>query len=669
MGLTAIVTNAGRAALVNAANTGTRAVTIAQVGLSGTALAPEAGATVLPGQFKTIATLSGDVVADDTIHLIVRDESADVFTVRSLALYLADGTLFALYGQADVLLEKSAQALMLLAIDIRFEDVDASAITFGDTNFLNPPATTERQGVVELATVAEAQAGIDALRALTPQAARSAILGWLLAQDGAGSGLDADLLDGQQGSWYTNIAARLGYVPWGPTNDGAGSGLDADLLDGLDSSYFVNIPARLGYAPVNKAGDTFTGLVSIQGVGLAAGIRCYNTVANRDYRVIQKDDGSLQITDETDGVVRFAITSSGTIYHGTSDLMWHAGNDGAGSGLDADLLDGRQASDFALLSGALSGQRERCCRKRRLDHLLAAQQPGLGQRGRQHLVGKRQRERHHRHLHTIVSRSRRQEHDCPGHDPAGQPHGGSAPERGLYPGPGRPTDFYGSGMFLNGNPLWRSDNDGAGSGLDADLLDGQQGSWYADIIGRLGYAPVQQGTGIGQRSNAIKMGWNGSKLQLTVDTYDQGNIVTEPNLANASMNVNAAYVQRNNNHLWGPDNDGSGSGLDADLLDGFQADAFARITAQSIGSTGYLVLSNGLKIVYGTVQLTQDAYSYATFPIAFESAPAVVFPTIDTVNNSSDQNTLLTARTMNGFTVFQAADISNVSLPYIAIGR
>jgi hypothetical protein len=65
----------------------------------------------------------------------------------------------------------------------------------------------------------------------------------------------------------------------------------------------------------------------------------------------------------------------------------------------------------------------------------------------------------------------------------------------------------------------------------------------------------------------------------------------------------------------GPDNDGSGSGLDADLLDGFQADAFARITAQSIGSTGYMVLSNGLKIVYGTVQLTQDSYSYATFPL------------------------------------------------------
>jgi hypothetical protein len=119
----------------------------------------------------------------------------------------------------------------------------------------------------------------------------------------------------------------------------------------------------------------------------------------------------------------------------------------------------------------------------------------------------------------------------------------------------------------------------------------------------------------------------------------------------------------------GPDNDGSGSGLDADLLDGFQADAFARITAQSIGSTGYLVLSNGLKIVYGTVQLTQDAYSYATFPLPSKAPRRSSSRPSTTVNNSSDQNTLLTARTMNGFTVFQAADISNVSLPYIAIGR
>jgi hypothetical protein len=346
---------------------------------------------------------------------------------------------------------------------------------------------------------------------------------------------------------------------------------------------------------------------------------------------------------------------------------WTAGNDGAGSGLDADLLDGRQASDFALLSGArFQGNGNGVAGSE--DWIIFSLRNNQGSAS---AVGNTSWESVNENGITVTSIQSFL-------DPDGKstialvttPPGSRTADRrqnaAYIRGPGRPTDFYGSGMFLNGNPLWRSDNDGAGSGLDADLLDGQQGSWYADIIGRLGYAPVQQGTGIGQRSNAIKMGWNGSKLQLTVDTT---RATSSPSPIWRTRNVNAAYVQRNNNHLWGPDNDGSGSGLDADLLDGFQADAFARITAQSIGSTGYLVLSNGLKIVYGTVQLTQDAYSYATFPIAFESAPAVVFPTIDTVNNSSDQNTLLTARTMNGFTVFQAADISNVSLPYIAIGR
>ena len=210
MALTITVTDAGRTALVNATNTGTAPVTIAEVGLSATAVVPSVAAVGLPGEFKRLATLSGDVVSDDTIHLIVRDEGADVFTVRSLALYLADGTLFAIYGQADVLIEKSAQAMMLLALDVQFADIDAATLTFSDANFLNPPATTTTQGVVELATVAEAQAGIDALRALTPATAKAAILGWLLAQDGAGSGIDADLLDGQQGSYYANIPDRLG---------------------------------------------------------------------------------------------------------------------------------------------------------------------------------------------------------------------------------------------------------------------------------------------------------------------------------------------------------------------------------------------------------------------------------------------------------------------------
>ena len=74
---------------------------------------------------------------------------------------------------------------------------------------------------------------------------------WHGGNDGAGSGLDADLLDGQQGTYYSNVTARLGYTPLNSTTytaadvlakiltvDGAGSGLDADTLDGQSSSYY-----------------------------------------------------------------------------------------------------------------------------------------------------------------------------------------------------------------------------------------------------------------------------------------------------------------------------------------------------------------------------------------------------------------------------------------------
>ena len=45
----------------------------------------------------------------------------------------------------------------------------------------------------------------------------------------------------------------------------------------------------------------------------------------------------------------------------------------------------------------------------------------------------------------------------------------------------------------------------------------------------LGYTPVQQGTGIGQNGNTVKLGWAqvAGKLKATVDTFDQGNLAFE----------------------------------------------------------------------------------------------------------------------------------------------
>jgi hypothetical protein len=46
------------------------------------------------------------------------------------------------------------------------------------------------------------------------------------------------------------------------------------------------------------------------------------------------------------------------------------------------------------------------------------------------------------------------------------------------------VDFAGVGNFTrSGNTIWHAGNDGAGSGLDADTLDGVEGSAYAALAG------------------------------------------------------------------------------------------------------------------------------------------------------------------------------------------
>lgn len=164
------LTNAGRAALINAANNGTLARTVATIGVTATAFTPSATLTAIPGEIKRIATISGDVVADDTVHVTVRDDSAATYSVRGFALWLDNGVLLGTYSQPAVIVEKSAASIMLLAFDMRVLDgsVNIGTLQFGSADFLNPPATTERQGVVELATVAEANALADSTRALTP---------------------------------------------------------------------------------------------------------------------------------------------------------------------------------------------------------------------------------------------------------------------------------------------------------------------------------------------------------------------------------------------------------------------------------------------------------------------------------------------------------------------
>ena len=77
MSITLRITDAGRAALVNASHDGTNAVRIVNVGVSPLALSAGPATAVLPGEVKRINTISGTGVAADVIHVVVRDETAD----------------------------------------------------------------------------------------------------------------------------------------------------------------------------------------------------------------------------------------------------------------------------------------------------------------------------------------------------------------------------------------------------------------------------------------------------------------------------------------------------------------------------------------------------------------------------------------------------------------
>ena len=180
---------------------------------------------------------------------------------------------------------------------------------------------------------------------------------------------------------------------WTENNDGAGSGLNADLLDGNEATAF----ATSGH---NHDG-TYLRLTESTTRALSGGTlikdtntgshpfvisRLGNYIASPDpttdqpqHTGIWQDDAGLNMhieNDETGAQLKLMFNaydteratlkgtdaSSGNILlrnnnaNGTEILIdstnkvWHAGNDGTGSGLDADLLDGIEATGFALAS-------------------------------------------------------------------------------------------------------------------------------------------------------------------------------------------------------------------------------------------------------------------------------------------------------------------------------
>lgn len=114
--------------------------------------------------------------------------------------------------------------------------------------------------------------------------------------------------------------------------------------------------------------------------------------------------------------------------------------------------------------------------------------------------------------------------------------------------------------------------------IDGNVYGTVWGGWLSNWINSaisnkqaaLGFTPVQQGTGTGQLTNTVKLGWDGSRLRATVDNTDFG-------------------------YFW----------LSAQV-------------ASSIATPGYIDFPNGLIMQWGKV--TGATTGTVTFPITFPSA-------------------------------------------------
>ena len=169
MSFTFVITAAGLDALVNAHASQTEQITIAELGISASAIDVAPTLTALPGEFKRIDMLSGQSASETVIHMTALDSSDASYNVRSLALYLDDGTLFAAYSRAeDDIFRKVDIATFLFSIDIAFSDAATGTIVFGDATFLYPPATEDTKGVAEIASQAEVDGEADDQRIVTP---------------------------------------------------------------------------------------------------------------------------------------------------------------------------------------------------------------------------------------------------------------------------------------------------------------------------------------------------------------------------------------------------------------------------------------------------------------------------------------------------------------------
>lgn len=199
----------------------------------------------------------------------------------------------------------------------------------------------------------------------------------------------------------------------------------------------------------------------------------------------------------------------------------------------------------------------------------------------------------------------------------------------------------GSSSWLGWQKIWNALNDGANSGLDADLLDGVQGSTYLknnqkgtdfNSCSTPGiYAMYRSGGVLNSPTNAFYYGCitcatdgntpSGYIAQIAfTDNSSTGKVYIRYKTGNSTWNTwhtlwagndITKYLLTSNLLSELKKVDGTGSGLDADLLDGKHASEFALKSEISLQETDLILADERLKY-YGDKDIVPSDESYFT---------------------------------------------------------
>ena len=164
-----VLTNAGLQKIINAEQTGTAPVVISQIAFGNGQYTANASQIALQNEIKRLPVISGGTDNNHSIHVAAQDTSSDAYSVYEFGIFLSDGTLFAIYSQTGTpILQKTISSVAQFECGIALQGVNVESISFGDVSFSYPYASETNAGIAEIATTAEAQAGTDNTRILTP---------------------------------------------------------------------------------------------------------------------------------------------------------------------------------------------------------------------------------------------------------------------------------------------------------------------------------------------------------------------------------------------------------------------------------------------------------------------------------------------------------------------